>query len=80
MCRTSATHRLGLHDIVEESFEKVKNTDSHADAFTDNSKFYSHKHTTTLTSVLSKINGLYDVVQAYYASLCLTFYAYISLV
>jgi len=27
--RTSATHKLGLHDIVEESFEKLKNSDSH---------------------------------------------------
>jgi len=25
VCRTSATHRLGLHDVVEESFEKLKN-------------------------------------------------------
>jgi len=32
VCRTSATHKLGLHDIVEESFEKLKNSDSDGDA------------------------------------------------
>jgi len=38
-CRTSSTHKLGLHDIVEESFEKLKNSDSHGESLDTDSKF-----------------------------------------
>jgi len=42
MYRTSATHKLGLHDIVEESFDKLKNSNSDGDASSNNSKFHIH--------------------------------------
>jgi len=40
--RTSSTHKLGLHDVVEESFEKLKNSDSHSETFDGQSKFLAN--------------------------------------
>ena len=59
VCRTSATHKLGLHDIVEESFEKLKNSDLHSDVFSANSKCPPTRYSFLSAAIVNHVLLLY---------------------